>query len=154
MYVLIVYPNSRSTEIRSRLVLRSTHAGANNRLVRGRGTDHDTQESGGELASRKSSRRVLRFCRRPCLPTQEQNILQSACTYAHPLHTCSTAMPPSVDCSPLGRILRALYPMTMRWAPRCRCSLLRSRTHLQAQQQLQGSTGAASRRAYSCLGNR
>jgi hypothetical protein len=32
VFVLIVYPNSRSTEVRSRLLLRSTVQGANNRL--------------------------------------------------------------------------------------------------------------------------
>ena len=32
MYCVVTYPNSRMTEIRSRLLLRSTHEGANNRL--------------------------------------------------------------------------------------------------------------------------
>ena len=32
VYIAVVYPNSRSTQIRSRLLLRSTTPGANNRL--------------------------------------------------------------------------------------------------------------------------
>ena len=76
-----VYPNANSTEIRSRLTLRSTVRGANNRLDMLSIVSYDRLD--GTASSLAGARCGLRQSGMPCYPAFRAASIVQICTYQH-----------------------------------------------------------------------